>query len=499
MSRRLLLALITGVGLQAQEASPFTWYLTNDFLYQRNDLASVKPVPWGTPSKEDLRPNQFQESLALFGSMRLGASGELSAGTTLRSTNFYKLDQNLTLERRDDSIYRWFAKYRQGGFSLQAGDFHAMLGQGFVLSVVQNDALLRERTIRGGEARYQNRWLDARTLAGTVTTELRTEGRQQSWEVQAADLTVEYLKGNRIGVRGSRIEDTKAPIFVPLLGRRDTTSFNLAGSDLFGMLSYYGEYGRLAYADPATAPIGAANGHAVYGNVTLRARSLLLMAEHKRYANFDNGLNNLPLADREEELNDLRYSEGTRLFGQYHVRKPDLTFFASVGRYIEGPLVYPATSRRNGSHVYGGFRAEDLWDALSFSYSYGLRFVDYPSKKSNAHLTYSFGEDWSLEWTFKDKRLSSYGLRVEEQDLNTQLAKASWGALWILKQTSRERIGALGGTVFLSAGLRVNLKGDAYLELSGGKQRGGLVCSGGQCVTLPPFKGWRLAAHFTFK
>jgi hypothetical protein len=45
------------------------------------------------------------------------------------------------------------------------------------------------------------------------------------------------------------------------------------------------------------------------------------------------------------------------------------------------------------------------------------------------------------------------------------------------------------------AGLRVNLRKDSYLELSGGRLRGGEVCAGGQCAILPPFRGWKLGAH----
>lgn len=500
MSRRaILLGLLSTALFSGETPTLFTWYLTNDFLFQANDLGARKANPWGPVAEEDKRPNQFQDSLTLFGSYSFGRYGELSAGTTLRSTNFYRQEQNITLEKRDDSVHRWFARYRVGGVELQAGDFYALLGQGMVLSVVQNDALLRERTLTGGDARWRTDRIDVRALGGTVRTEVRSEGKQQSWSVSAAEATVEYLKGHRIGVRTSRIEDTKVPLFMTQVGRRDTHSFSLTGANLFGVLSYYGEYGRLFHRDEADLILGRQSGNAVYGNITLRLKNLLLMAEHKKYQRFDNGLNNLPVADREEELNDLNYQEGTRFFGQYHFRNPDLSVFAGVGSYREGEAL-PGRERPKGHNVYAGFNVQDLWECFSASYSYGLRNVGYPVKKSNAAATYQFAQDWSVECTFKDKRYEQPMLRFHEQDLNLQLAKAAWGAFWILKQHSRDPVQDLGGgRNFYSGGVRVNLKNGAYVELSGGKMRGGEVCSGGQCVIIPPFQGWKVGAHFTLK
>jgi len=44
-------------------------------------------------------------------------------------------------------------------------------------------------------------------------------------------------------------------------------------------------------------------------------------------------------------------------------------------------------------------------------------------------------------------------------------------------------------------GVRVNFRKGSYLDLSAGRLRGGEVCASGQCITLPPFKGWKAAAH----
>jgi hypothetical protein len=49
-----------------------------------------------------------------------------------------------------------------------------------------------------------------------------------------------------------------------------------------------------------------------------------------------------------------------------------------------------------------------------------------------------------------------------------------------------------------SGGFRVNLPKGSYLEFSGGKMHGGEVCSGGQCVTLEAFKGWKFDTHIRF-
>jgi len=474
----LLLAALAGPGFAAPP--PVSLAATADLLYRRDLLGAG---PYGVPGD---RPGQYQYGLSL-----VANRGPWAGAVTLRDVDFYQQEPDTTLDRGTTRIYKRYLKYDSGRWSFQAGDFNTLLGRGLVLSVIQNPSILLEDTIDGLDARLRAGRLELHALGGTVTT-----GQQdQSWRVAGAEATVEYLPDQRLGLRAATIQDGRLPPFMPPVGLRQCRSVSLSGQDRSGSFSYYGELGHMDFRDqswpPWPVPVDPRQGEGGYGNLSWHRRGWFLMAECKNYKNFDNGLNNPPLADRDTEQTNKYDGAGRRLYAQYSFQEPDLTVFASAGAYREGY----GGELDHGNDVYGGFKLQDF-GRLDLAWTYGLRTVQYLEKRTDATLTWRFTPTWSLGLTLRDKRNRPAADPYEETDLTVQLACSPRFSVYLLQQ--RASVPVFDATRLYQAGARVNLARGSYLEGAAGRLRGGEVCAGGQCVTLPPFRGWRLAAHLRF-
>ena len=479
MKRAILIPALAGLAAWAGEARPFSLETTVDLL-ERHDLAATGPATFQQPA---VRPGQFQDTLSL-----VGGRGPWTGALTLRDVNFYQQDPNITLDHADTRIYKRYIKYQTDRWTFQAGDFNTLLGRGLVLSVIQNPAILKDDTIDGGDARYRGGRIECHGLSGTVAT----EKQDQSWRVAALEATLEWLPGHRAGLRAAVIQDGRLPPFGVPVGLRQCRSASLSGQDPSGSVSYYGEAGRIDFRDqqplPYPTPVDPRSGSGAYGSLSFQRRGWFLMAEAKNYRNFDDALNNPPLADRDTEKNDLYEGSGRRVYVQYSFRRPDLTVFLSAGRYREEDA--------EGQNIYGGLKLQDS-GPLDLAWTYGLRTVQYLEKRTDATLTWRCTPLWSLELSLRDKRNRPPGSDpYEETDLTVQLARSPRFSVYLLQQ--RASVAVFQATRMYSAGIRVNLPKGGYLDFSAGRLRGGEVCAGGQCVILPPFEGWKLAAHLRF-
>lgn len=471
-ARTLLLAALCGA---AARAGDFTLEGTVDLMQRHNLLAAGADRV--TP-----RPGQFQDSVSF-----VGNRGPWTGTATVRTVNFFQQVPDRTLDRADTSLYKRALRYDAGHWTLQLGDFNTILGRGMLLSVIRNPALLQEDTLDGGDATGRFGRLEVHALDGSVTT----EKGDQSWRVAGVEASLAFLEGHRVALRAAGIQDGRRPAFgPPPVGLRQCRSVGVAGRDRSGTLSYAAEWGQVAFRDrkPPSVPVAVdpREGTGAYGNLTWQRGAWLLMGEYKRYENFDNALNSPPLADRETEKNNLRDASGRRLFVQRSFREPDLTVFLSAGRYREGT--------QSGQNIYGGFKLQDGFGRLDLTCTYGLRTVALPEKRTEAGLTWRFTPRWSLDLTLRDQRNRPPGSDpYQATDLTVQVAWSPRLAVFLLQQ--RSSVPVFASTRLYHGGLRVNLAKGSYLELSGGRLRGGEVCAGGQCIKLPPFKGWQLAAH----
>ncbi|MBZ5497489.1 MAG: DUF6029 family protein [Acidobacteriia bacterium] len=441
----------------AQENKP-TFLFTNDFTYQRNALATG--------------PNQFYNSSSLFVKWANWATG-----LTLRGHNFYKQSSDWTLPKAQYDVFRKYAQYATDSFEIQAGDFHSVLGRGLVLSVLQNEKAFRDRTVLGGDFHYHARGWDFRTLGGSVEDELE----QQKWQVAGGEAVRDYYKGNRIGVHASFIHDSNT---FQQLGDRLAWSVSWSADKFPGGFSYYAEISRLNFRDPFLM-----DGSGYYANLGWTRNNVSLLFEYKKYKNFSNELNNPPSADRGDEASDLNDSETFRLYSQYSFFNPDIIPFVSIGRVQEAGVV--------GPQVYAGLNATELWGKLDGSFSYGLKDVFYPVKITEGHILYRLTDAVAVDLSSRDKRYTQRYYQFNETDYFSQVSWAPHGAVFFQKQYSRQPID--GRNHFHSGGFRINLKRDSYFEFSTGAMRGGEVCSSGQCIFLPPFRGWKVGLFTMFR
>ncbi len=457
-----VLLLLTPGELLAFQLGDIGFYITNETLFNYNRLAD--------------KNNQFYESLSIFSNYK-----KWSMGFTLRGNNFFKQSPNLTLENLEFDLYRKFLQYNSKHLKVTVGDFYSLLGRGLVLSVLKNEEVLRERTILGGNIHYNRGKIDLRVLVGQIKDE--TGLNYQEWTVAGGEASYEFVKNHSMGAHFSFIDDACTDT-QRNLGKRFTYSVSLRGNKLFKNISYYTEFAALNFQDPAYDM-----GYGFYSNITYSKSHFTGFLEFKRYKDFNNEMNNPPVADRIDEFSSLNDTTGVRLYFQYAFFEPDITVFFNIGSYTE--------YGEKGNHMYGGFNIEDLWDRLTLSLSYGIRDVLYPIKKLDGHLIYQFTDSWSVEMFIKDKRYRDHLFIFKELDHSLQVSYSPYISVFVMHQYSYNKIIDLNH--FFSGGIKVYLSGGTVIEISGGTIRGGQVCAGGQCFVVPPFKGVKLSLLQTFR
>jgi hypothetical protein len=434
----------------AQNKKP-SFLITNDFTYQNNQLATSQ--------------NQYYNSSTFFLKW-----GNWASGATVRVYNYFKQASDWTLPEAQFDFYRKYAQYTTGSLEIQGGDFHSMLGRGLVLSVLQNEKAFRDRTVLGGDFHYHAHGWEFRSLGGRVEDELK----QQSWDVAGGEAIRDYWKGNRFGVHASYIHDSKT---YQQLGDRATWSLSWNADKLPWGLSYYAEISRLNFENEFIT-----DGSGSYANLGWTHKNVSLLFEFKKYKNFNNELNNPPSADRGDESMDLNDSSTFRLYSQYSFFSPDIVPFVSVGRVREGIA--------SGPQVFGGVNSTNLADKLDFSFSYGYKQTYYPVKITEGRVMYRISDAVAAEVSFRDKRYTQRSFKFNEIDFSAQTSWTPYGAVFFQEQYSEQLVD--GRHRFHSGGFRINIKRDSYFEFMTGSMRGGEVCSSGQCVFLPPFRGWRV-------
>jgi hypothetical protein len=441
------------------EEKKYSYLLTNDFTYQKSRLARD--------------PDQFYNSSSAFFKF-----GNWSGGLNLTGRNYYKQSTSYTMDDPEVFLYRKYVQYTAKGFEALGGDFNSVLGRGLVLSVLQNEKAYRDRTVLGGDFQFHSWGWQLRALGGTV----EDETRQQKWGVAGGEISRAYWKGNRVGFHTSYIHDVNT---WDRSGDRTTWSVSWNADRLPGGFSYYAEISRMNLHNSDR------DGSAYYTNVGWTHKGLTFMFEYRKYKDFDNRLNNPPSADRGDEgVLELADSETLRLYSQYSFLNPDSIAFVSIGRVRDADAI--------GPQVYTGVSASEIAGGrLDFSFGYNFRETYYPEKIVDGQATFRLTNRIALGFSGRDKRFTQWEYHFNEQDWIPQISWAPYGSVFYQRQYSRDLIDHRHD--FDSYGIHINVKRDSYLEVSTGRMRGGQVCSSGQCVFLPPFRGWRVGVFTTVR
>jgi len=446
-------ALVSGFSING-----WNLYISSESLLNINKIAN--------------RSSQYYEALSIFTGYK-----KWSSNFTLRLNNFFKQSPNTTLDQINTDIYRKSIHYKSKKMNITFGDFYSLLGRGLVLSVLKNDDVLRERTIFGVKSDFSLKKFDLRFLGGVIKDEINL----QKWALTGGEVKYNFVKNNRAGFHFSYINDTYS---FRELGKRFTYSLSLHGNNIFKHFSYYTEISYLNFIED-----NSELGKAVYSNITFNKGHITLSAEYKFYKNFNNEMNNPPIADREDEVSTLMDSEGGRILISYTIFDPEISFFLNFGNYRE----YNET----GTHIFAGITSQDIWDKLSFSISFGIKDIIYPIKKFSADVNYQFSDKLSVEISSKDKRYSDANFTFNERDHSIQISIYPTISLTLLYQYSHNKI--MGLNEFLSSSITLFLNNNLQISMTGGNIRGGQVCSGGQCFIMPPFKGFKFSILKIFK
>lgn len=454
----ILLAIIPSARLNGFQSGNLNLFINNEFLFNINNTYE--------------NSSQYYETLSIFANIK-----KWSFNLTLRANNFYKRDPNTTLSQANFDIFKKTIRYNSKRIKLTFGDLYSVMGHGLVLSVQKNDEIFRERTIFGADMKYLSDRINLRLLGGEITDDTN----DQRWRVAGGEVDLRLSKNSRLGGRFSYIADMET---LRHMGDRLTYSFNVKGNKLLRYISYYAEFAFLNFTDSSLK-----QGRAFYSNLTYNKSHTTVMFEYKNYSDFDNEMNNPPVADREDETSSLNDTEGFRMLFQYTFFDPEISFYLNIGKYRE--------YEDEGLHIYGGVSAIDISDKLSFNLSYGIKDIIYPIKKSEFDLTWQVSDYLSLTISSKDKRYSDKNFKFNEQDYSFQFAHSKGIILFFIYQYSHNRI--IGLNNFFSGGVTLNFRNDTELRITGGTIRGGQVCSGGQCYVLPPFKGIKFSLLKTFR
>ncbi len=453
-----ILLIFSSPFISGFQTGNLNFFINNEFLFNINNTIE--------------KTGQYYETLSIFANLK-----KWSFSLTMRGNNYYKRDPNSTLDDHNFDIYRKTVRYNSKKIKLTIGDLYSVLGHGLVLSVQKNEEIFLERTIFGADLKYLFKNFDLRILGGEITD----EAYDQKWRIAGGELEFRLSGHNRVGVRLSYISDVDT---LRGLGDRITYSFSIKNNKLMKHLSYYGEFALLDFTEG-----NSKRGEAFYSNLTYNKAHTTILLEYKNYSNFDNEINNPPVADREDETASLNDTEGFRILIQYTIFDPEISFYFNLGHYNE--------YEDKGLHIYGGISAIDLWDKISFGLSYGVRSIIYPIRKSEADLTWQVSDLLSLTLSAKDKRYNDNDFTFNEQDYTVQLAHSKGISTFFNYQYSFNRI--IGLNNFFSGGAVLSFKNDMEIKISGGTIRGGQVCSGGQCYVLPPFKGIKFSLLKTFR
>jgi Family of unknown function (DUF6029) len=454
----ILIVFLLPSQLQAYNIGNLNFFITNEFIYQNNKLAN--------------KNNQIYETLSLFANYN-----KWSVGITLRGNNFFKQNPNISLEEIETDIYRKYIQYNSKHLKVNFGDFYALLGRGLVLSILQNDDILRERTILGGDLHFNKGKFDFRILGGR----LKDETQRQEWNLAGGEASLQFVKNHTLGLHLSYVDDVDTQ---RSLGKRLTYSASIKGNKLFKHFSYYSEMALLNFQDASRE-----NGYGFYSNVMYNKSHVTLSMEYKRYKDFNNEINNPPIADRVDEISSINDTNGAMVLFKYAFMEPDITLFLNVGRYKE--------YEESGNHIYGGFEIEDFMDRLNLTASFGIRDIHYPIKRLESYLIYQFNDYLSCEMGFKNRWYEDGNFKFKEIDHNLQFSYSPYVSIFFLHQYSYNKVIDLNH--FYSGGVKVYLPGGTAIEVSGGTIRGGQICSGGQCYIAPPFKGFKFSVLHTFK
>ncbi|MBZ0274286.1 DUF6029 family protein [bacterium] len=454
-----------------------------------------------------------------------------------------RYDSEFYFEQEQYRLKYWLEKayvqYESPTVFVRAGDSHNRLGEGLVLALQALDEFGQDDTLFGGVAQVRDKGghVELRALGGVIN-----EGDDLSFKPERASEDEPALDERDIAGGGQIVAGMPGWGFasarflggvlqtdedIALAAQEEDDPYDIAGAglrwmQLGGLGEIYGEYAwyiredRKKDLDPELI-----EGRGAYASMNLAAGPVTFLAEGQDYYRFDYPHAAPPILEFEKQtfghLPDrtdilgarglaevlLPFWESSILASYYHARRhetpPDeLADHYDLDASIEWAehtyggfdIVFP-----NGAHTVAtaGYREEPegRWVHGEFDFSYplfGRHEADLAVRAKDFHGMDTFlGTEYGSfsvapGWLYGG--IASVTLRYERSD--EPLAAGAGGV------EGEDDPDFWSGEARLRAGEHVDLR--AFY----GRIKGGLVCSGGICRTVPPFDGAQLDVTLKF-
>jgi hypothetical protein len=428
-----------------------------------------------------------------------------SRGPWLVSTRFELDEETRTDPQRSLGISRRFAEYRDEHATLHGGTFYATFGRGLLLRAEEDATVRLDRDIDGFYAAGKWRALDGQLLVG----------RPRNDDTYRRD---DLLSGTEMGVQASPElkfgagyvrRDASLPADAPASAASDPRLGRpveeLAGGNArwtHGAIDAYLE-GAKRYVwgryDPVVGWTGVSgqDGRAWYGSLTLAVPGYSALLEGKDYLRFDAPYSTLPPANTVgQPVNSGRDERGAGLVLTASPQE-DLTLDAA-GSYAKAR---DEAGKRSALEAHA---RRDWWGRGSIQP--GIEWTEEVELESHRYRSYS-GPTLNASYYLTEARsLSLHSklfrwaneLRGGRRDHYTELT-ADLGLLFgegravtvSLTRASKPIEEYDGKQTWASVELDWVFNAQHELKIKAGRERGGVVCSGGVCHYEPAFSGVR--------
>ena len=427
-----------------------------------------------------------------------------------------------------------FFEVKQPAWTFDLGDFTVLFGRGLTLSVVKREQFGENTTIQGGSFELTLPNINSRWVLGTVNQDnvlryepSRAKTKEPGWEVRdqifGASLSAGHPSFVFAGVN-------YASAYMPVkpedpnkefesADNADLLSFMLQAPNIAGHGSFYSEYCWYNRIDRMLGiPPDYSEGRGAYAALNLNFKPITLSLEAKDYYHFDFPYHEPPNLeyDRATFLHmptvDDVTGEKARL--DVIVPGPNTDIYAAYhyeSTHREDPIdlkEHYDTKNRVDSirHLYGGveqtfnnlahlfisggrrlsLEPEGAWshgeiswavpveDVHEIGMDLGVKYFEGAGLEQGTHFD-SYRADLNYMW-------SPYlGVTLGYEFSKEPLSSFTTGSAAANNQTNRPN--------FYRTEFKIKPEDWIEINLTAGRLKGGLVCSGGVCREVPPFEG----------
>jgi hypothetical protein len=433
---------------------------------------------------------------------------QATRGPWLVTARFEADEDTIFDPQRSLGISRRAVEYRDARMTLRGGNFYATFGRGLLLRAEEDDLVRLDRDVDGIYGAAHWKALEGQALVGRPKND---DTYQRDDLIAGAEMSVQATPTLNLGagyVRRDASADLEAypQSHDPNLGRpveelaggrvrwmRGAIDAYFEGAKRF----IWGEYDPVLGWTSSSEP----DGRALYGSVTIGVPGYTALIEGKDYVDFDTPYSTLPPANvAGMPTNDGRDDRG---FGVSLTASPsdDLTYDAA-GSHAEA-RDEDAERSSVEAHVRkdwwgrGSLQAGGEWnEEIGMTGVTGYAYRKYAGPALNA--SYYLGAERSLALHSKllgreDQIGTEPRLKYKELSVDLTFSLTPSQAITASLIRATEKLPDYDNEdTWPSLEYHWTLSAEHELKVKAGRERGGVVCSGGVCHLERPFSGVRI-------